>query len=40
MYADDAVRLLRNHRRRGQSLRDGFPQWRDSNVPVSEEVPS
>ena len=34
VYADDAVRLLRRHRRRARRLRDGFPEWRDAGLPV------
>ena len=34
VYADDAVRLLRHHRRRARRLRDGFPEWRDAELPV------
>lgn len=35
VYADDAVRLLRNHRRRARRLRDGFPEWRHADLPVA-----
>jgi rhodanese-related sulfurtransferase/DNA-binding HxlR family transcriptional regulator len=36
VYADDAVRLLRRHRRRARRLHDGFPEWREAGLPVSE----
>lgn len=36
VYADDAVRLLRNRRRRARRLRDGYPEWRDGGLPTSE----
>lgn len=34
VYADDAVRLLRRHRRRARRLRDGYPEWRDAGLPI------
>lgn len=38
VFADDAVRLLRSHRRRARRLRDGFPEWRQAELPVTEET--
>lgn len=40
VYADDAVRLLRSRRRRARRLRDGYPEWRQAELPVAEEVAS
>ncbi|MFP5257130.1 MAG: ArsR/SmtB family transcription factor [Acidimicrobiia bacterium] len=40
VYADDAVRLLRSRRRRARRLRDGYPEWRRADLPVSEEAAS
>jgi rhodanese-related sulfurtransferase len=37
VYADDAVRLLRSRRRRARRLRDGYPEWRQADLPVSED---
>ncbi len=36
VYADDAVRLLRSRRRRARRLRDGYPEWRQADLPVTE----
>lgn len=36
VYADDAVRLLRRHRRRARRLRDGYLEWRHAALPVTE----
>lgn len=36
VYADDAVRVLRSHRRRARRLRDGYPEWREADLPVSQ----
>lgn len=36
VYADDAVRLLRQRGRQARRLRDGFPEWRDAGLPASE----
>lgn len=36
VYADEAVRLLRSRRRRARRLRDGYPEWRRANLPVTE----
>lgn len=36
VYADDAVRLLRSRRRRARRLRDGYPEWRQAELPVTE----
>jgi rhodanese-related sulfurtransferase/DNA-binding HxlR family transcriptional regulator len=35
VYADDAVRLLRSRRRRARRLRDGYPEWRQADLPVA-----
>ncbi|MDY7106757.1 MAG: metalloregulator ArsR/SmtB family transcription factor [Actinomycetota bacterium] len=35
IYADDAVRVLRRHRRRARRLRDGYPEWQRAGLPVS-----
>lgn len=40
VYADDAVRVLRRHRRRARRLRDGYPEWRQADLPVTEPAPS
>ena len=37
VYADDAVRLLRSRRRRARRLRDGYPEWRRADLPVTGE---
>jgi rhodanese-related sulfurtransferase/DNA-binding HxlR family transcriptional regulator len=36
VYADDAVRLLRSRRRRARRLRDGYQEWRQADLPVTE----
>lgn len=33
VFADDAVRLLRRHRRDARRLQDGFPEWRAARHP-------
>ena len=35
VFADDAVRLLRRHRRTARRLQDGFPEWRSEHLPVT-----
>ena len=35
VFADDAVRLLRRHRRRARRLQDGFPEWRTARYPTA-----
>ncbi len=35
VFADDAVRLLRRHRRKARRLQDGFPEWRSGDLPVT-----
>jgi rhodanese-related sulfurtransferase len=34
VLADDAVRLLRRNGRSVRRLEDGFPEWRQANLPV------
>jgi len=34
VFADDAVRLLRRRGRKARRLEDGFPEWRQSELPV------
>lgn len=34
VLADEAVRLLRRRGRAARRLEDGFPEWRDANLPV------
>lgn len=34
VYADDAVRLLTRRGRTAARLEDGFPEWRDADLPV------
>lgn len=34
VYADDAVRLLRQRGRRAARLEDGYPEWRSAGLPV------
>ncbi len=34
VFADDAVRLLRRTERRVRRLEDGFPEWRNAQLPV------
>ena len=34
VFADDAVRLLKRRGRRARRLEDGFPEWRDAQLPV------
>jgi rhodanese-related sulfurtransferase len=34
VFADDAVRLLRRRGRKARRLEDGFPEWRDAQLPV------
>jgi rhodanese-related sulfurtransferase len=34
VFADDAVRLLQRRGRRARRLEDGFPEWRDAQLPV------
>jgi rhodanese-related sulfurtransferase len=36
VYADQAVALLRKHRRRATRLVEGFPEWRAAGFPVSQ----
>ena len=40
VYADDAVRLLRRQHHPARRLRDGFPEWREADLPVSNGVAS
>jgi len=35
VYADDAVRHLRQHGYRAARLEDGFPEWRNAGLPVA-----
>jgi len=35
VYADDAVRQLRDRKRRARRLEDGFPEWRLADLPVA-----
>ncbi len=35
VFADDAVRLLRRHRRQARRLQDGFPEWRTAQYPTA-----
>ena len=35
VYADDAVRVLRQQGRRAARLEDGFPEWRRAGLPVA-----
>jgi rhodanese-related sulfurtransferase len=35
VFADDAVRLLLRKGYRARRLQDGFPEWRDANLPVA-----
>ena len=35
VYADDAVRHLREHGYRAARLEDGFPEWRNAGLPVA-----
>ena len=35
VFADDAVRLLRRHRRTARRLHDGYPEWRSERLPVA-----
>jgi rhodanese-related sulfurtransferase len=35
VYADDAVRLLRDRGRDARRLEDGFPEWRRAGLPVA-----
>ena len=35
VFADDAVRLLRRHRRNARRLQDGFPEWRTARYPTA-----
>lgn len=34
VFADDAVRLLRRRGRSAKRLEDGFPEWREAQLPV------
>ena len=34
VFADDAVRLLQRRGRKARRLEDGFPEWRDAQLPV------
>jgi rhodanese-related sulfurtransferase len=34
VFADDAVRLLRRHRRPARRLEDGYPEWQRADLPV------
>jgi rhodanese-related sulfurtransferase len=35
VYADDAVRLLRDRGLQARRLEDGFPEWRRAGLPVA-----
>jgi rhodanese-related sulfurtransferase/predicted transcriptional regulator len=35
VFADDAVRLLHQHRRKARRLQDGFPEWRGAQYPIA-----
>ncbi|MGI9644649.1 MAG: ArsR/SmtB family transcription factor [Ilumatobacteraceae bacterium] len=39
VFADDAVRLLRQRGRPASRLVDGFPEWRRANLPVESAAP-
>jgi rhodanese-related sulfurtransferase len=39
VFADEAVRLLNHSRRRARRLADGFPEWRQEGLPVTEGSP-
>ena len=39
VFADDAVRLLRRHRRNARRLQDGFPEWRTARYPTATGLP-
>jgi rhodanese-related sulfurtransferase/DNA-binding transcriptional ArsR family regulator len=39
LLADDAVRLLRRKGRAARRLEDGFPEWRQANLPVQSLPP-
>ena len=34
VFADDAVRLLKRRGRKARRLEDGFPEWRDAQLPI------
>jgi rhodanese-related sulfurtransferase len=35
IYADDAVRVLRQQGHRAVRLEDGFPEWRRAGLPIA-----
>jgi rhodanese-related sulfurtransferase len=39
VFADDAVRLLRRTGRAARRLEDGFPEWRQANLPIQSLPP-
>jgi rhodanese-related sulfurtransferase len=39
VFADDAVRLLRRKGRVARRLEDGFPEWRQANLPIQSLPP-
>jgi rhodanese-related sulfurtransferase len=39
LLADEAVRLLRRKGRTAHRLQDGFPEWRQANLPIQELPP-
>jgi rhodanese-related sulfurtransferase len=39
LLADDAVRLLRRKGRAARRLEDGFPEWRQANLPIQSLPP-
>jgi rhodanese-related sulfurtransferase len=38
VFADDAVRLLKRRGLKARRLEDGFPEWRDAQLPVETAV--
>lgn len=40
VFADDAVRLLHQHGHHARRLQDGFPEWRDAQLPTETGIAS
>jgi rhodanese-related sulfurtransferase/DNA-binding HxlR family transcriptional regulator len=40
VFADEAVRLLNHSRRRARRLADGFPEWQQEGLPVTDGSPA
>ncbi|HEX5097602.1 MAG TPA: rhodanese-like domain-containing protein, partial [Acidimicrobiia bacterium] len=38
VFADDAVRLLKRRGLKARRLEDGYPEWRDAQLPVETAV--